>query len=38
MGAQAQRYFETHFERRMLLDRLDQWMKELTQKKTPCAS
>ena len=38
MGTRAQRYFVTHFERRMLLERLDKWMKELTQGKTPCAS
>ncbi|MDH3515179.1 MAG: glycosyltransferase family 4 protein, partial [Gammaproteobacteria bacterium] len=38
MGEQAQRYFQTHFERRMLLNRLDAWMKELAVEKAPCAS
>ena len=38
MGASARRYFEAHFERRMLLDRLDQWIRELAQRREPCAS
>ena len=38
MGARARRYFEAHFERRMLLDRLDQWIRELAQRREPCAS
>jgi colanic acid biosynthesis glycosyl transferase WcaI len=38
MGTGGRRYFEAHFERRMLLDQLDQWIKELTQRKEPCAS
>lgn len=38
MGARARRYFEAHFERRMLLERLDRWIKELAQQNEPCAS
>jgi hypothetical protein len=34
MGTSGRRYFEQHFERTMLLGRLDEWMKELR----PCAS
>ncbi len=29
MGLRGRRYFETHFERNMLLERLDGWMKKL---------
>jgi hypothetical protein len=29
MAAAARSYFEAHFEREMLLDRLDAWMQEL---------
>jgi hypothetical protein len=28
MGRHARKYFEEHFERNMLLDRLDKWMRE----------
>ena len=34
MGKKGRSYFEKHFEREMLLDRLDGWMKELS---TDCA-
>jgi glycosyltransferase involved in cell wall biosynthesis len=38
MGAKARRYFEAHFERRMLLARLNQWITELAERREPCAS
>jgi glycosyltransferase involved in cell wall biosynthesis len=38
MGLRARRYFEDHFERDMLLRRLDGWMKELKDQMSLCAS
>lgn len=38
MGARGRQYFEAHFERGMLLRRLDQWMKEVTGEVKACAS
>lgn len=37
MGERGRVYFETHFERGLLLDRLEGWMGELTERQ-PCAS
>lgn len=37
MGQNGRRYFEQHFERELLLDRLDEWMKGLAAR-GPCAS
>lgn len=37
MGARGRSYFEAHFERERLLDRLEDWMHQLTGQK-PCAS
>jgi glycosyltransferase involved in cell wall biosynthesis len=36
MGAKARKYFESHFEREMLLDQLQKWMREVVDNK-PCA-
>jgi len=33
MGKKGREYFEKHFEREMLLDRLEGWMKELVSKR-----
>lgn len=38
MGARGRRYFEAHFERRMLLKRLDGWMEESQRQRGLCAS
>ncbi len=38
MGARGREYFEAHFERNVLLQRLDDWMKELAQRASLCAS
>ncbi len=35
MGTQGRRYFEEHFERGMLLRRLDQWIREVTGRNGP---
>ncbi len=35
MGRRGRAYFETHFEREMLLDRLEGWMHELTKGRSP---
>jgi glycosyltransferase involved in cell wall biosynthesis len=34
MGRKGRSYFEKHFEREMLIDRLDGWMEELGRTKT----
>ncbi len=36
-GQRGRRYFEQHFERELLLSRLEQWMRELVEER-PCAS
>jgi glycosyltransferase involved in cell wall biosynthesis len=38
MGLRGRRYFEAHFERRMLLERLEQWILNLTRQPERCAS
>ncbi|VVB88622.1 Glycosyl transferases group 1 [uncultured archaeon] len=38
MGLCGRSYFEKHFERKILLDRLDEWMKELLKEVRQCAS
>jgi glycosyltransferase involved in cell wall biosynthesis len=38
MGLKGRMYFETHFERSLLLDRLDRWMTELKEATAACAS
>lgn len=38
MGLRGRDYFEEHFERKMLLDRLEKWMKEEQKKLRQCAS
>ena len=38
MGLQGRRYFEAHFERRMLLERLDHWLNDLVRQPDQCAS
>jgi glycosyltransferase involved in cell wall biosynthesis len=38
MGLKGRMYFESHFERTLLLDRLDRWMTELKGVTTACAS
>lgn len=38
MGRRARKYFEEHFERTMLLDRLDDWMKSFRKDGGACAS
>lgn len=38
MGRRGRRYFETHFERHMLLERLDCWLNELARHPRQCAS
>jgi colanic acid biosynthesis glycosyl transferase WcaI len=38
MGARGREYFLREFERDMLLERLDRWMKELVGEMSPCAS
>jgi glycosyltransferase involved in cell wall biosynthesis len=38
MGQQGRRYFEAHFERRMLLERLDGWLNDLVRQPDQCAS
>lgn len=38
MGRKGRMYFETHFERALLLDRLDRWMTELKGATVACAS
>jgi colanic acid biosynthesis glycosyl transferase WcaI len=38
MGLRGRDYFEKHFERTMLLDRLEKWMKELLEEVGQCAS
>jgi hypothetical protein len=38
MGLKGRMYFETHFERSLLLDRLDRWMTELKEASAACAS
>ena len=37
MGQRGRRYFEQHFERELLLSRLEQWMRDLTEERN-CAS
>jgi glycosyltransferase involved in cell wall biosynthesis len=38
MGLRGRAYFEKHFERTMLLDRLERWMKEVQEGLRQCAS
>jgi glycosyltransferase involved in cell wall biosynthesis len=38
MGLRGRTYFETHFDRALLLDRLDKWIKEMRNKGVTCAS
>lgn len=38
MGLRGRGYFETHFERGLLFDRLEKWMNELKGTTAPCAS
>jgi hypothetical protein len=38
MGRKGRIYFETHFERTLLLNRLDRWMAELKEVAVSCAS
>jgi glycosyltransferase involved in cell wall biosynthesis len=38
MGLRGRDYFEKHFERKMLLDRLEKWMKEVLEGVRQCAS
>lgn len=38
MGLRGRHYFEDHFERRMLLERLDGWMRKLKEETQSCAS
>ena len=38
MGLQGRRYFEAHFERHMLLERLENWLKDLVKQPDRCAS
>ena len=38
MGSNGRRYFESHFERDMLLDRLEGWLKTLQEKGSLCVS
>ncbi|HEY5932901.1 MAG TPA: glycosyltransferase, partial [Nitrospira sp.] len=38
MGLKGRSYFEAHFERGLLLERLDRWMKELKGTSTACVS
>lgn len=38
MGLRGRGYFETHFERGLLLERLEKWMNELKGTTAPCAS
>ncbi len=37
MGLRGRSYFEKHFERKILLDRLDEWMKKLRKEAKQCA-
>jgi glycosyltransferase involved in cell wall biosynthesis len=38
MGLRGRTYFETHFDRALLLDRLDKWIKEMRNEGVSCAS
>ncbi len=38
MGVRGRKYFEVHFERNMLLDRLDGWLRGLEERVSLCAS
>lgn len=38
MGASGRAYFEAHFEREMLLDRLEGWLRQVSDKRLACAS
>ena len=38
MGLRGRTYFETHFDRALLLDRLDKWIKEMKNEGVSCAS
>ncbi len=38
MGARGRAYFEANFEREMLVDRLDGWLREIAEERLACAS